>query len=139
MSIALSRADRRQAARHLQKEAGKYPRHLIPVPTTEWPERLRSEADRLNVWRSRDYLVQVFREPAPCCARLSILRTSIDSAGDWHQDIPWEDLQRLKSECGFGHLDAVEVYPNDKDVVNVANIRHLFVMADRLEFAWKKS
>jgi hypothetical protein len=33
--------------------------------------------------------------------------------------------------------DAVEVYPPAGDVVNVANMRHLWVLRDRLPFAWR--
>jgi hypothetical protein len=37
---------------------------------------------------------------------------------------------------GFGAADALEVYPRDGDVVNVANIRHLWVLRDPLPWAW---
>lgn len=49
------------------------------------------------------------------------------------------DLQRLKRECGRGDLDAVEVYPRDCDVVNVANMRHLFVFEScLLPYVWRR-
>jgi len=34
--------------------------------------------------------------------------------------------------------DAIEIFPADMDVVNVANMRHLWVMAEPVEFAWRK-
>ncbi|WP_438839413.1 DUF7694 domain-containing protein [Helicobacter pylori] len=43
-------------------------------------------------------------------------------------------MQRLKNEAGYGEF---EVYPRKGDVINVANMRHLFVMAGSLEFAWR--
>jgi hypothetical protein len=46
-------------------------------------------------------------------------------------------LQRLKAECGYADRDAVEVYPRERDVVNVANLRHLWVMREPLAFAWR--
>jgi hypothetical protein len=52
-------------------------------------------------------------------------------------NIPWDDLQRLKTECGYGMFDAVEIYPNKRYEVNVANMRHLWIMADPLSFAWR--
>jgi len=76
----------------------------------------------------------------PAIVRLSVLRTSLDTAGGWQQDITWEELQRLKREAGYGDHDAVEVFPPDADVVNVANIRHLWILEPgHLPFAWRKS
>jgi hypothetical protein len=43
----------------------------------------------------------------------------------------------LKRECGRGDLDALEVYPVDPDIVNVANMRHLFFPPTPLSFKWK--
>lgn len=137
MSITLSRTQRRLASKHMAREATNYPSHLVKVPESEWPDSFKGKL--MAAWRSRDYLVQVYAEPLPCVARLSINRTAIDTAGGWKQDIPWTELQRLKNECGFGLLDAVEVFPVATDVVNVANIRHIFVMAEPLPFAWRKT
>lgn len=90
----------------------------------------------LEVWRSRDYLLQVYAV-RPGMVRLSVNRT-VHTGYDWRDNIPWEDLQRLKAECGRGHLDAVEVYPREVDVVDVAAMRHLFVFEDKLlDFAWR--
>lgn len=49
----------------------------------------------------------------------------------------WETLQEIKSACGFGHMDAVEVYPRDSDVMNTANARHLYLMDSPLPFAMR--
>jgi len=91
----------------------------------------------LRVWRSRDFLVQLCRDPSGK-ERLSINRTAIDSTGRWKDGIRWEELQRLKAEAGFGDVQAVEIYPSNEDVVNDANIRHLFLMREPLPFAWTK-
>jgi hypothetical protein len=56
----------------------------------------------------------------------------------WADNITWDELQALKTQCGYGGHDAVEVYPPTRDVVNVANIRHLWVLAEKLPFAWRK-
>ena len=106
------------------------------MPREEWP----SVASHIEAWRSREYLVQVFEEQAAgVLVRLSINRTRLTNDGGWQQDIPWEDMQRLKSEAGYGGFDAVEVYPSDADVVNVANLRHLWVMHEPLSFTWRKA
>lgn len=137
MPVEGNREHRRAAAKYLQEQNLRYPAHLVQVPRDEWPERV--PPGLVNVLRSRSYLVQVFNESHPAvCMRLSINRTGITPKGGWVQDIPWEDLQRLKREAGYGDLDAVEVFPPDADVVNVANMRHLWIMAEPLEFAWRK-
>lgn len=85
-------------------------------------------------------MVQLYASKHPgVFARMSVNRVEIDGKGGWRQDIPWEDLQRMKRELGFGGFDALEVYPTDKDVVNVANMRHIWIMDSPVEFAWRKS
>jgi hypothetical protein len=46
----------------------------------------------------------------------------------WADGITWDTLQLLKRECGHGERWAVEVYPPDTDIVNVANMRHLWLL-----------
>lgn len=131
--IVTSRAQRRQ----LDRDNAKLPTALQEVPRSEWPEASLRDENRLRVWRSRHFLVQEFKAPAPAQVRLSINRTSI--VGDrWTAGIEWEELQRLKNEVGYSHLDAVEVFPPTVDVVNVANMRHLWVLAEPLAFAWRR-
>jgi hypothetical protein len=131
VSIVTTREQRRQLAR----DNAKLPAELQPVPREQWPN---PNGPQLEVWRSRDFLVQVFTAEAPASWRLSINRTSLK--GDrWDDGISWDELQRLKGECGFADLDAVEVFPKRGDVVNVANMRHLWVMAEPLAFAWRRA
>ncbi len=136
MSIVTSREQRRQLAR----DNAKLPARLHPVPIHEWPATQReSRFAPTEVWRSRDFLVQVYEELAHgVVCRLSVLRTTLDpKAGRWVDGITWDELQRVKAECGFDDNDAVEVYPRDRDVVNVANLRHLWVLAEPVPFAWR--
>lgn len=65
-------------------------------------------------------------------ARLTIMRAD-------KSDTPmsWEELQGVKSACGFSTLDAVEVYPRDCDVINTGNARHLYLFANLLPFAMR--
>ena len=135
MSIEGNREYRRAAAKYMQEQNVRYPAHLVEVPRDEWPEYV--PPGLLTAYRSKTYLVQVFNEGKDgVLVRLSVIRTGITPKGGWLQDIPWEDLQRLKREAGYADFDAVEVYPQDGDVVNVANIRHLWVMAHPLRFKW---
>ena len=130
MSIITNRAQRRQLAR----DNAKMPTALQPVPRELWPT---SAIKHLAALRSRDFLVQVFPAEAPAVVRLSICRTSL--TGDrWTDGITWDELQRLKAESGYPNETAVEVFPPERDIVNVANMRHLWVLAAPLPFAWSK-
>lgn len=70
--------------------------------------------------------------------RLSVNRTTLGDNGRWVENITWDELQELKRQCGFGDWYAIEVYPRDKDVVNVANMRHLWVLQESLNVGWVK-
>jgi hypothetical protein len=132
VSISASREQRRQLAR----DSAKRPAVLTVVPVTEWPVNV--PLGLVKVWRSREFLAQLYEEQGGY-RRLSVSRTTVDHASQrWEQGITWDELQRLKREAGFGDVDAVEVYPRDCDVVNVANMRHLFLMNEPLPFAWRK-
>lgn len=134
MSIVTTRAQRRE----LERENARRPARLALVPSDEWPAGFagRPEAP-VQVWRSRDYLVQRYEAPDPALCRLSVLRTSL-SGDRWTDGITWDDLQRLKAEAGYGMCWAVEVFPADGEVVNVANIRHLWILPEPPAFAWRE-
>ena len=126
-----TRAQRRQ----LERNNAKLPEHLQSIPRDQWPAN--APPTIMRVFRSRDFLVQEYEPPsAHVIARLSICRTSI-SGNLWKDGITWDELQRIKNEVGYGDADAVEIYPADGDVVNVANMRHLWVMDAPVSFAWR--
>lgn len=131
----MNRHERRAASQHLKKESKTYPDQLVPVPETEWSRR---EPGMVALWRSNRFLVQVYVENDGV-VRLSVCRTEINNRGQWQDNITWEELQEIKNQCGYEDHDAVELYPRAKDVVNVANMRHLWVFDEPLLFAWRKS
>jgi hypothetical protein len=114
---------------------------LKPVPVEDWPSEPWRGPDRpvrTGLFRSRRFLVQVFAEDDGVF-RLSVNRT------DWSADtgkaldgIGWDQLQRLKTEAGFGAQWAVEIFPAEADVVNVAPMRHLWVLPEPPPFAWRR-
>lgn len=124
----------KEERRRLAIENASYPKHCISVPVQKWsfnmPENL------LECWRSRDFLAQIYdwRDGA---RRMTICRTEARN-GNWVQGITWDDLQRLKGECGYKDWWAVEIFPAEMDVVNVANMRHLWILRQAPEFAWKR-
>lgn len=93
-----------------------------------------------SVWRSQEFFVQAYHVPGGVI-RLSINRTHVDPATmRWLDRITWDDLQSLKEQAGYGDHEAVEVYPPGGAVVNVANVRHLWVFPAgiRMPFSWGK-
>ena len=76
------------------------------------------------IWENDEYKVYAFQDGFSL--RLDIGRK------DGKDGIKWDDLQRIKADCGFGHCDAVEFYPSESDVINTGNWRHLYVFFDKL-------
>lgn len=125
----------RRQRRLLRRENESWPEALRHVPKVEWPaSSLPPDKHPIEVWRSRDFFVQVYLDKG--VERLSVMRTAI-TGNDWEDNITWEEMQRLKAECGRGDYDAVEIYPADKDVVNVANMRHIFVLPQPFPLTWR--
>lgn len=136
----------RQMLRALRRTNLVYPLHCVQLAPELWPAPDPRGPRPYQMWRSRSFLVQVFDqnpnrpqpEETPTIIRLSINRTQWDERQNtWSANISWEELQRVKREVGFGSCDAVEIFPDDKDVVNVANMRHLWILPDRIPFAWR--
>lgn len=128
-----SREQRKQAA----IENASYPEYLIQIPAERWMAACWDEG-RIEVWRSRHFLVQVFAERNGA-ERLTISHVALNRSGGWQEGITWDDLQRLKYECGRGEKWAVEIFPSEFHVVNVANMRHLWVLNEAPAFAWIRS
>lgn len=126
----------RELRRQMQRAAAKRPAMLTEIPRESWPSA-PTTTPRLAVWINIDFLVQVFDE-GNGVRRLSVNRTTVKPGGGWHENITWDDLQEIKRQIGMGDRSAVEVYPRDRDVVNVANLRHLWVLPEPLSIGWFK-
>jgi hypothetical protein len=125
----------KQMLRVMERENLRYPiDQLVDVPQGEWP----AGAKHARVLRSRDFLVQVFQEPNDVL-RLSITRAALDpETGRWKDGISWDDVQHLKTLAGYGDKTAIEIYPPDSDVVNVANVRHVWIVPEAPAFMWRR-
>ena len=117
----------------MEEENAKWPARLKKLSKSEWPAT--QQRWLMEVWRSRGFLVQVYYQGE--VKRLSVCRTTIKQNGNWAEEITWNDLQALKEQCGYGDKAAVEIYPPDKDIVNAANMRHLWVLDTPPDFMWK--
>ena len=129
--------DRRSRAyrQALKRENATRPRLLTPVPRDQWPHTETSRP-RIAAWISRSYLVQAFEEDGGV-VRLSVNRVTLGRDGRWDDQITWDELQEIKRQVGYGDSFAVEIFPRDRDVVNVANMRHLWVLPHPLDFGWR--
>lgn len=110
--------------------------HLKEVPPAVWKMHTLP-ATIQQVLASRDFLVQVHLDRCGY-TRLSINRTSPGTNRTFKGEISWDDLQRLKNEAGFADKWAVECFPPDDCVVNVANMRHLWILDGEPGFGWHK-
>ncbi len=129
----LSRAERRNAILYMERENKAHPEALREILSDG------KAPGPVKVWRSREFLCQLFDGPGGVL-RFSVNRTHVDPATlRWVDGITWDDLQRLKREAGFGGLEMVEVYPPDADVVDIANIRHLWIVPTRMPFSWRSA
>ena len=128
----------REQARQLERGNMKRPEYMVRLSASEIPASCAADSSRIEVWRSRYFLAQVFKEPNGW--RISINRTTIDRrTGRWHDDITWDELMLIKRQIAYGDRWAYEVYPPDKKVVNVANMRHLWIPDSEPEFGWNRT
>jgi len=126
-------------SKFLAEENAKWTAELSPMPAERWPPR-QHETYPIAVLRSRTFLVQAFSEETGI--RLSINRTEvarwIDGMPIWREGISWEEIQSLKAQAGYGAHWMVEIYPPDANVVNVANMRHLWLLPKAPAFGWHR-
>lgn len=111
------------------------PSGLTPVPKWKWPDN--NDRKRTEVWLSDKYLVQVFDEGHSL--RMSVNRVTVRDDGKWDENLTWDELQEIKGQIGRGKKYAIEIYPRDCDVVNVANMRHLWILPKMLPMGWRAS
>lgn len=104
-----------------------------------WVERTPTEGERARYPAIRDihaayfndvYSVQVYRVRTDMGVVLHlIVRGQQDN-----QEPPWRDLQRIKDELLGEDAYAVQVYPRKADVVDQADVYHLWVLPNELPF-----
>lgn len=146
MTIPQSREQRRREQRIINKVSRSFGDKLVEIDIRQWPALVDGRTPKgegmLRVFRSKHVLVQEYAPP-PQDADMVVCRLTvnlIDLDGDrWTDGIGWDQLQKIKNDLGYAAFDAVEVYPRDSDVVNVANFRHVWVLRGLIPFAWRKS
>jgi hypothetical protein len=123
--------------RYLRAESAKYTRAFVEIPRETWPDMTRGvTVAPTRAWRSRDFLAQLYHEPSGG-VRLTISTTEMLPSGEWREGLTWDVLQAIKREVGFGDRWAVEVFPPEAEVVNVANMRHLWLLDAAPTYGWQ--
>ncbi len=123
----------RSRADYMKAQNARYTERLEEIPRESWP--IASIPEHLSrVCRSSQFLAQIFELPDGVI-RITVCRTLLDG-DDWAAEISWDSLQDIKRRLGYGDHYAVEVYPRETDLVNVASMRHLWVLAEPLNIGW---
>lgn len=119
--------------RCLREQNKMYGPRLEDIPEKLWPNEFIMP---IAVFRSCNFLVQIYKEMHGVL-RLSVTRSVLLRDGSFKDGITWDEMQEIKSQCGYGDKFAVEVYPADDEVVNVANMRHIFILKEAPAVAWR--
>lgn len=127
---------RKQAPIITSQTAARANKTLTLVPRDEWPKHLQKlDGSPREFWMSRDFAVQIHEDEH--ATRITVHSTRLRN-GHWLDGITWDELMMAKAAVGYEDCWAVELYPPPDQVVNVANIRHLFVLKEPPPFAWLK-
>lgn len=129
--------DKMVSNRVLKEENRKWPMLPVEMPKETWPPipaGLSPGVVRMRLLRSREFVIQIFDEHGTI--RITVIRTLLDKRGRWKDGITWDELQQIKRWCGYADEIAVEIYPRESDVIDVANMRHLWILKEPLPFGW---
>jgi hypothetical protein len=114
-----------------------YPKDLTPVSYDDIKDVPLPDEQRPDfAWLSRKYLVLLYAENHPeNVFRVSVCSTKKNQNG-WLDGFSWDELNEIKRAIGFHDWYAIEIYPPDEKIVNVANFRHLWIMEKSLGIGW---
>lgn len=107
---------------------------LREVPKLKWWTRTSSTCDGsdesvIRVFKSDRFLVQIRKHKDTIRLSVNKVVYCFSKGGtSWEDGITWDELQDIKNQCGYRDFWMCEYYPPEKEVVNVANIRHLWLM-----------
>ena len=139
----IAREDRKafQAVRrNFQKECRKHGEEFIQIPMGEAKDLTCMGKAPEACFRNRSFFVMLFMDDCDGTPylRMSVNRTELDKDGGWMGGMTWDELMAVKRGIGFGDLWMTEVYPPDEEEVNVANMRHLFLVKQP-PYAWSEN
>jgi len=123
-----------------RKHVKTLPKELTEIPRDQFPPGKPGNMP-IRAFLSQKFLVQLYdaSHQFQSMIRMSVSRSGIDESGKWADKITWDELNSIKQEIGFGSWYGMELYPRDQDIVNVANIRHLWLLPVPLNIGWFSS
>jgi len=127
---AIRRTDRRQISMSTP---------LRCLKPEEWEGSIKgsTKAVPVKVWKSSEFLAVLYNESG--ILRLSVNRAYlVEGSNRWDDGITWDELMFVKTQCCLHESWAIEIYPPIADVVDVANMRHLWILPSPPSFAWRK-
>lgn len=110
---------------------------MVELLKDEWPFMPGWETVPLRVWISNKFLAVLYEQRADGKRRLAVNQTRRNGK-TWRDGITWDELQRVKNECLGPETWCVEVYPAESELVNVSNMRHLWVLNEPPETRFPK-
>ena len=124
----LNREQRRALEKVKRQLIASYPDTLEIVPENDPDMPYSSHPQDIDkIYRSKKYTVIVWNVPAG--KKLSIQRNEWDSHTNRYKDqITWDEIMEIKRQVGFGEQNAIEFYPPDSQVINIANVRHIWLL-----------
>jgi hypothetical protein len=134
----MNRKQRRIQKKNNRQLTATFTDNLTPISSAEFPPDIDGKQP-LRAWKSKRYVVQLYviNNPAyPGMLRLSVSRSQIGTNGKWKDGLSWDELQAIKAEVGLGSWYGVEIYPSDDKVINVANMRHIWIIRAPLSIGW---
>lgn len=126
----------------MARRVASWPKRLTEIPRDEWPVGVVGAGrPPRTAYRSQEFIALVYDETfdEQSYTRISVCRTKMQPDGNYEDQITWEELMRVKDECGYGDEWATEVYPPNNELVNVANMRHLWIKPwSAPAYGWRK-
>lgn len=116
-------------------ECRTYPRRLVSVDASN--QMLQDINPKpIEAWRSQTHAVYLWQDGSGF-HRLTMHKLAIDTkTGRWADGLDWDTMMDLKNQAGFKNAWGVEVFPPDLSVVNHQNMRHIFLLPHKPDFAW---
>jgi hypothetical protein len=125
--------------RRYQQECRKHTDEFIKIPEEQTKEIAINGKRPEACFRNRHFLAMLTMDDCGGVPylRLTVNRTELTNDGGFKDGITWDELMAVKRGIGFADLWMTEVYPPDEDIVNVGNMRHLFLV-HQPPYAWSK-
>jgi len=132
--------NRKTRRRHKKQNLNQYSEYLTEISEDNYFAKTGKKFDEnlKKCFVSKYFFVQIWEEPEKP-VRISICRTELNGKGQWQDNIGWDAIQSIKNSVGYSGMDCVEIYPMQRDVINVANMRHLWVIPGQVEYKWRKA